>query len=97
MNLLGCIGDSSFVLATGAGRGRIMTIDDDEVVLGNVHPLDPDLTSALDPCPGDPRRAVELAELVLREGASEGTGFPGETVSVLPRSEAERRVRLPIA
>lgn len=95
MILLGCIGESSFVFAVGGGAARIMTVDDDEVVLSNAHPLDPALGDELDPCPGDPQVALDLAELVLREGVSEGTGFPGENVAVLARAEAARRTRIP--
>ena len=72
MRLIGEAAGGMFLLESGEGRGRLLHLRDDEVVLFDEHRLDPQLVRDATPRP-DRAASVELiARLVLQHGEADG-------------------------
>lgn len=95
MRLIGVAAPGLYLFDVGAGAGRLLHVRDDELVLFQSHPLDPELVDLAEPCHEDEATEAErLALVVLAHGESDSEC---SATTVLHRSQlAELRpVALP--
>lgn len=72
MRLIGAASPGLYLLDAGAGTGRLLHVREDELVLFQCHPLDPDMVGLVEPCDADETAEAErLAHIVLLHGESD--------------------------